>query len=115
MFGDILGKSAGETCTDPVDRFRPFLAGSCGVLRALDPEDPGSRRGLWLAETVPGILVTGEGGGKKVTPLAELEPGRDSWGKSLGVRRDCVEGASGALDRASGSSRDSMLSVTAGS
>jgi hypothetical protein len=70
IFGDILGNSAGETWTDPVDRFRLLRAESCGVFLAEGPVEPGRSCGLWLAEEMPeGRAVVGEGTAEKLLPL----------------------------------------------
>jgi hypothetical protein len=62
MLGDILGSSAGDTWTDPVDRFLLLRAESCGVFRAAGPDDPGRSCGLWVADEIPDDLTMDEGG-----------------------------------------------------
>lgn len=73
MLGDILGRNAGDTCTEltlPLLLWLP-LANSFGVFRADGPEDPGARFGLALADAAAvGLANTGEGSGWKDEPVA---------------------------------------------
>ena len=64
MLGDILGNSAGETCTEPVDLFLFDRGASWGVFRADGPAEPGANWGLALADAGPEALGnTGDGNG----------------------------------------------------
>jgi hypothetical protein len=61
MFGDILGSSAGETCTELIlDRFLLPRGASCGVLLSAVELDLASSWGLWVAEDVVIGLTNGE-------------------------------------------------------
>jgi hypothetical protein len=77
MLGDILGRRAGETCTEPVDRFLLARGAIFGIFRAVGQVEPGCIKGLWFAEVVPGRLKTGDDSGCNEAGLAELLSSRE--------------------------------------
>src|SRR4051812_35410490 len=74
MLGEILGRSAGDTCTElTLLRFLLLRGSICGVRRALGPEDPGVSSGLCRAETpAVGLAKMGDGRGWKEVAWAEF-------------------------------------------
>lgn len=110
ILGDILGRNAGETCTELTLPLLPWapLAMSLGVFLAVGPVEPGPRLGLALAEAAAaGLAKTGEGSGWDDEALAE--PGSD--GDWVGVAVSSLGGC-GFEEKLtdSGNSNDSMLS-----
>lgn len=110
MLGDILGRNAGDTCTELTLPLLPLLplAKNCGVLLAEGPDEPGARLGLALADAAAvGFAKMGEGSGWNDDALAE--PGSDGdWvGVAVSILGGC--GLEGKLTD-SGSSKDSMWS-----
>lgn len=109
MLGDILGSSAGDTCTEPVDCFRPVRGVMVAGFRAVGPVEPGRICGLWLVEAVPGRLSDGDGSGFEEANFAELASIRgvdalDAGLESMGPNRCDPE-------TDSGNAKDSMFSL----
>lgn len=77
ILGDILGRSAGETCTElTLDRFRLVLAAKSGVLREFVADSFGVNCGLAVAEEgCEGRVNMGDGNGCRVEFLLESRSG----------------------------------------
>jgi hypothetical protein len=117
MLGEILGRRAGETCTEDMEaRFLlPPRAERSGVLRSeVVVEEEGRIRGDCVAEEVVLGLTKGEWVGWKVEGFAEVEV--ESEARRIGVR-DLTVGVAWALGKLadSGSSKFSMWSEASGS
>jgi hypothetical protein len=95
IFGEILGRSAGETCTEPtLARFLLPLAARFGVFRTwLVGPDPGASCGLWLAEAAKlGLAKMGDGSGWKTDVLAGLGSDRGRAGIAVFIGATCPFG-----------------------
>jgi hypothetical protein len=113
IFGDILGSSAGETCTELIlDLFLLPRGASCGVFLSDVALEPARSCGLCVVDDVVLGLEKGEWKGCNT----EFFPEPDSDAERVGVRVSTV-GVIGSLGKFadSGSSKLSIWSEASGS